>query len=430
MAPLRVPHLDSNGIYARADPSYGDWRSSHDKEAYIVEGWGEGFLVGALLIMALITIANMRKGVLLHKLILLELLLAMSHGTFCFMGFKGYGWYLSSTAALLYCSYFTHNVVSWLKIRPFFREPQATFRPLTCKLVRWIYLPTLIMTAPVLIFEIFNNFRYFNNINPLYTKVRPYEPLMRDPWWVFSSLVLFHVVRKCYGINLWRLIHKSPRFGILLASILIAIIFTVCDIVASVEPTLSLTDGINPYWKLALVFRCLTDNIMLDDFKAVLQRLGALKLDGQRAMLDNSINMTPDSKAGEGRDDSDEYHEDISPQRTPSTTRPSRDYQRTSISGRQLDEGETLDEDGYSRRRESMAVSGVGKFGRKIKRLGDFGSLRKTAESEARRNMELNKKASENSGGTTRSESTMVPTDSNPSQEDKESMDFITSALR
>jgi hypothetical protein len=34
----------------------------------------------------------MRKGVLLHKLILLEQLLALTHGTFCFMSFKGYGW--------------------------------------------------------------------------------------------------------------------------------------------------------------------------------------------------------------------------------------------------------------------------------------------------------------------------------------------------
>ena len=44
------------------------------------------------MIMACITVANMRKGVLLHKLILLEQLLALTHGTFCFMSFKGFGW--------------------------------------------------------------------------------------------------------------------------------------------------------------------------------------------------------------------------------------------------------------------------------------------------------------------------------------------------
>ena len=32
----------------------------------------EGFMVGALIIMACITVANMRRKVLLHKLILLE----------------------------------------------------------------------------------------------------------------------------------------------------------------------------------------------------------------------------------------------------------------------------------------------------------------------------------------------------------------------
>src|SRR5882757_1035914 len=100
----------------------------------------------------------------------------MSHGTFCFMSFNGYGWYLSSTAALLYCSYFTHNVVAWMKIRPFFSGPQASFSPKICKWVTRTYLVTLAATIPVLIFEIFNNFRFFNNLSRLYEGVRPYEP--------------------------------------------------------------------------------------------------------------------------------------------------------------------------------------------------------------------------------------------------------------
>jgi hypothetical protein len=44
------------------------------------------------MIMGCITVANMRKGVLLHKLILLEQLLALTQGTFCFMSFSGFGW--------------------------------------------------------------------------------------------------------------------------------------------------------------------------------------------------------------------------------------------------------------------------------------------------------------------------------------------------
>jgi hypothetical protein len=38
----------------------------------IVEAWSQGFMVGALVIMACITVSNMRRGVLLHKLILIE----------------------------------------------------------------------------------------------------------------------------------------------------------------------------------------------------------------------------------------------------------------------------------------------------------------------------------------------------------------------
>lgn len=37
-----------------------------------LESWSQGFMVGALLIMTAITLVNMRRGVLLHKLILLE----------------------------------------------------------------------------------------------------------------------------------------------------------------------------------------------------------------------------------------------------------------------------------------------------------------------------------------------------------------------
>ena len=37
---------------------------------------------------------------------------------------------------------------------------------------------------------------------------------------------------------------------------------------------ISVSDSINPYWKLALVFKCLTDNIMLDDFSTELKRIG------------------------------------------------------------------------------------------------------------------------------------------------------------
>jgi hypothetical protein len=108
-----------------------------------------------------------------------QLLLAITHGTFCFMSFEGYGWYLSSTAALLYCSYFLHNIVAWVKIRPFFIEPRSLFQPKTAKIVRRVYLITLALTIPPMVLQITNNFRFFNNIDELYKRVRLAEPFFR-----------------------------------------------------------------------------------------------------------------------------------------------------------------------------------------------------------------------------------------------------------
>lgn len=66
----------------------------------ILEAWSQGFLVGGLVILIMITLANIRKGVLLHKLILLELLFSLGHGTFVIFPDPTYGWYLSSTASV------------------------------------------------------------------------------------------------------------------------------------------------------------------------------------------------------------------------------------------------------------------------------------------------------------------------------------------
>ncbi|KAJ9647014.1 hypothetical protein H2201_007183 [Coniosporium apollinis] len=177
MAPTRI--VDSHLVFRADETNSGSWRKDATDEAFILEGWSEGFMVGALIIMSCVTVANMRRGVLLHKLILFELLLAITHGTFCFMSFDGYGWYLSSTAALLYCSYFLHNVVAWIKIKPFFTDSRSLFQPKTGKIVSRVYLITLAMTIPPILLQIVNNFRFFNNINDFYREVRPTEPLFR-----------------------------------------------------------------------------------------------------------------------------------------------------------------------------------------------------------------------------------------------------------
>ena len=163
-------------------PTEGDpwnWRSVAGPEDLVLESWSQGFVVGSLLLMSFITIANMRRGVLLHKLILLEQMMSLSHGTFCFLDFKGYGWYLSSTAALLYLSYILHNIVSWMKVKPFFHGKSTIFKPGFVKWTTRIYLGTLALTVPPILFQISDNFRYFNGYNGWYVQVRPYEPLMR-----------------------------------------------------------------------------------------------------------------------------------------------------------------------------------------------------------------------------------------------------------
>jgi hypothetical protein len=43
-----------------------------DPNGLVLEAWGQGLLVGALVVMAAVTLANMKKHVLLHKLILAE----------------------------------------------------------------------------------------------------------------------------------------------------------------------------------------------------------------------------------------------------------------------------------------------------------------------------------------------------------------------
>ena len=217
MAPSQAMH---SNLHRRMNHTFnGSWRENATANAFVLEAWGQGCMFGALMIMACVTIASMRKGVLLHKLILLEvrqcgqvkttlltysdqLLLAIMHGTFCFMSFDGYGWYLSSTAALLYCSWLIHNLVAWIKIKPFFDDPRSLFPSRAGKVVGRVYLITLAMTIPPIILQIVCNFLYFNNINDLYTKVRPSEPAFRC---VYSLSVSLPSLDYCDTCRLTRL---------------------------------------------------------------------------------------------------------------------------------------------------------------------------------------------------------------------------------
>lgn len=46
-----------------------------DPNTLIIEAWAQGFMVGSILIMLCTTVANYRRRVLLHKLILLEVVI-------------------------------------------------------------------------------------------------------------------------------------------------------------------------------------------------------------------------------------------------------------------------------------------------------------------------------------------------------------------
>lgn len=59
-------------------PTAGDRPANPD--ILIVEAWGQGFMVGSLILMIAITMANMKSGVLLHKVIVAEVCLWSSTG--------------------------------------------------------------------------------------------------------------------------------------------------------------------------------------------------------------------------------------------------------------------------------------------------------------------------------------------------------------
>jgi hypothetical protein len=65
----------------------------------------------------------------------------------------------------------------------------------------------------------------------------------------------------------------------MLGAMLLSIVFIILDVL-SVTSVLSnsLPTGINPFWKLSFVFKCLTDSVVLDDFKTALDRLRAFKI--------------------------------------------------------------------------------------------------------------------------------------------------------
>lgn len=132
---------------------------------------------------------------------------------------------------------------------------------------------------------------YFSNSNNLFVYTRPYEALFRDPWWIFTCFNLIWNIKRRYEFGYLELVRVAPRFGILIAAMFLSISFILIDILA-VTRVISgpgVPDGINPFWKLAFVFKCLTDTIVLDDFKTALDRLKDYRLERMGSVLSDGI---------------------------------------------------------------------------------------------------------------------------------------------
>ncbi|KAJ5776528.1 uncharacterized protein N7511_001539 [Penicillium nucicola] len=236
-----------------------------DADALILEAWGQGLMLGSLLIMAAVTVANMKKHSMLHKLIFAELILAMPNGTFIFPHEPVYGWYLSITAIGLNVSWALHNVIAWMKCKPFLSRKVSIF-----------YIVTVILCFPYWGLEIYANFTYFNNINKIFLKTRPLEPLFRDPWWIFTTVNLFWTIKRQYNFSLFELVKVSPRFGVMLLAMCLSIAFMIVDTCSVTNAFSSLLPvGVEPFWKLSFVFKCLCDTVILDDFKTALDHMRA-----------------------------------------------------------------------------------------------------------------------------------------------------------
>jgi len=242
-------------------------RASMTRDGGFLEAWAQGYYVGSLIILILIVTCNYRSGRWLHKFIMLEPILALWHGTFIFVKDPYYGWYLSATATLLFVSYFLHNVVSWLKIRPFLPRRGSHF-----------FIISLLCVQPFWIAEAWSNFAYFNSLgSEVNVSMRPWEALFRDPWWIFTTWKLLDAIKKTYGLKLWTLCRINRRFGVMILCMMLSIVFLITDVAVSAA-RITANSGINPYWRFALVFKCASDTIFLDDFKSVLDDIVARTL--------------------------------------------------------------------------------------------------------------------------------------------------------
>jgi hypothetical protein len=90
------------------------------------------------------------------------------HGFFIFFDSPLYNWWLSISAIFLNISWSLHNVIAWIKNKPFLSHR-----------ISLIYIITVILVQPYWVVEIYANFTYFHNINKIFEKTRGFEALFR-----------------------------------------------------------------------------------------------------------------------------------------------------------------------------------------------------------------------------------------------------------
>ena len=127
----------------------------------------------------------------------------------------------------------------------------------------------------------------------------------RDPWWIVAAVLLMYNIKSKYDLTLVQIVRISPRFAVMLGAMVFSIIFIILDVL-SVTGVLSnaLPVGINPFWKLSFVFKCLTDSVVLDDFKTALDRLRAFKI----SRLGSFAADPDDSRTKSHREKMKKYH--------------------------------------------------------------------------------------------------------------------------
>ncbi|KAJ6088003.1 hypothetical protein N7467_006917, partial [Penicillium canescens] len=160
------------------------------------------------------------------------LFLAIPHGTFIFAHSPAYEWCLSFTAIGLTASWSSHNVIAWMKSMPFLSRRVSLF-----------YISTVILAQAY--------------------------------WVTFTSISFVCSIKPVYSFGIVELMMASPRFGIMLVSMCLSIIFMIIE-TCSVLHALNAADlptRTQPVWKLSFVFKCLCDTVILDDFNSPLDQI-------------------------------------------------------------------------------------------------------------------------------------------------------------